>query len=173
MSQIIMAERAPAEWQFTATRQQLKRSTRTKVFCNGVEIGSRTSLNRDYKFALVVLRNQDREIVRLKGFIAVTEQLACTYTDLLLDAPGCRDKWFKTDARNQALMRQWIADGTVAQWIAHCTDQVKTLTERLALLESGPHTDYTTPFVLSWHTRLVNVPTPPESYTVVRIVPLP
>lgn len=152
---------------FTTGKEIKGNKTTTRVFCDGVEIGKRSSL-REYRFALVVTRSQAAALAYAKSELEHSGKMAEEYAGVAENKPGCRAAYVRK--HNSNYFNQFIADGSFAKWAEHSRQSLPKIQERINQLSSGPLPEYQKPYVTSWHQQRKSVPNVRESEIFVAVV---
>lgn len=122
--------------------------TRYTILADGNEIGSRTTA-RPYRFALVVKKNQAREIETVKETIAYQLKQAEKYEGVARRDPACYQQAVREFNYDSTEKR--IRDGSYAQWAVEARECAARYVARLAELQSGPLPEFDELIVASWH----------------------
>lgn len=155
---------------FTTTTKNVGKKTRFTVLCDGVEIGHRTSA-RPYRFALVVTRNQERELQSAKANLGYAHNQYQNYNRLALDPAAQKEEVAKARTPFERECRQkWIEEGAYAKWAVSQSEAIRKYEALIKHLSSGPQPEFDRPYVLSWHHQRQNVPNAPEWTKFVAVV---
>ena len=143
---------------FETSSKPVAKATKTKtiIYADGVEIGSRTSA-RAYKFALVVTGNQEHAIRSMRAGIRYQRGLAEKYAALANSEPGAIQGELN-QRYGYSTIKGWIEDGQYGRWAAEAIAEVKRMEEALARYLSGPQPEFSKLVVASWHSRRDLVP---------------
>lgn len=158
------------EKKFTTQSKPVSRGAKTKltVFCDGVDIGSRTSA-RPYRYALVVTRNQSHAIRSAQSSAEWNRKNAAQYT-----AIANRDETAIQSHIREGYAYSYILNlidkGSYAEWAKSSLQQADLLDAEVARLSAGPLPEFAVPFVASWHQSRKNVPKVGEHLIFVAIV---
>lgn len=158
------------EKKFTTQSKPVSRGAKTKltVFCDGVDIGSRTSA-RPYRYALVVTRNQSHALSYAKRSAEWNRKNAAQYTAIANRDEAAIAAHIREGFDYAGIQRQ-IDSGCYAEWAKSSLQQAESIDAEVARLSAGPLPEFDVPFVASWHQARKNVPKVGEHHIFVAIV---
>ena len=144
---------------FETISKPVAKATKTKtiIYADGVEIGSRTSAHT-YKFALVVTGNQEHAIRQARAYVDYNTAKAEQYEGIVRRDEAAIQSHIKNDRVPRHNIEKCLEDGSYIRWGISYRSRALEWKDRLEVLLSGPQPEFSLPLVASWHSRRDLVP---------------